>query len=144
MAFLLRAGIVRPRPAALHLLDALAPAPLPRRALHAGAPALQQAAAAKKKPAAGGGGAAAPVEKYDLKTQIPVNLMKEGDEPVYQADAAYPPWLWALLEEKPLVDDLLMKGIENLTQPELKSVLRASSKRRIKSANAASEKTTGE
>jgi hypothetical protein len=133
---LLRAGIVRPRPSC-----ALAAAA--QAALHTSAPALQQGAA-KKKPAAAGGGAAAPVEKYDLKTQIPVNILKEGDEPTYKPEAAYPPWLWGLLEEKPLIDDLLMKGAENLTQGELKLVLRATSKRRIKTANAQSEKATGE
>jgi hypothetical protein len=140
MAFLLRAGVRRRAPGLFCAAPAAAAAPL-----HTSALALQQgAAAAKKKPAAGGAAAAAPVEKYDLKTQIPVNLMKEGDEPTYKPDAAYPPWLWGLLEEKPLIDDLLMKGVENLSQPELKTVLRASSKRRIKSANAASEKTSGE
>ena len=112
----------------------------PFRALHASARCLQQA---KKKPAAGGG-AAGPVEKYDLKKQIPVNILKEGDEPVYKNDSEYPPWLWTLLEEKPLLDDLLMKGVENLTQPELKRILRASSKRRIKLANISSEKQTGD
>ena len=142
MAFLLRAGVRRRAPGLFCAASAAAAAAAP---LHTSAVALQQgAAAAKKKPAAGGAAAAAPVEKYDLKTQIPVNLMKEGDEPTYKPDAAYPPWLWGLLEEKPLIDDLLMKGVENLSQPELKTVLRASSKRRIKSANAASEKTSGE
>ena len=141
---LLRAGVRRPRPTLCPLLlPPLLRAPCLARGAHASAPLLQQAGAATKKPAAAGG-AAAPVEKYDLKTQIPVNLMKEGDEPVYRPDAEYPPWLWALLEEKPLIDDLLMKGVENLTAPELKLILRATSKRRIKSKNTSLAKTSGD
>ncbi len=107
-----------------------APAAALARALHGSSAALQ---AKKGKPAAAAGPAV--VEKYDLTTQIPVNLMKEGDEPVYRADAEYPPWLWALADEPPLLDDLLMKGVEKLTQPELRRVLRLTSKKRIKARN---------
>ena len=110
------------------------------RALHLSAALLQ--AKAKKGPA----GPAAPVivEKFDLTTQIPVNLLKEGDEPVYKPDDAYPPWLWTLLEEPPLLDDLAMKGVENLTQAELKRVIRLASKKRIKTRNLETTKNTEE
>jgi hypothetical protein len=136
---LAKAGIRRARCAVLPC----SPFPPLRSSLLHTSAVLAQVGGAKKKPAAGGG-AAAPVEKYDLTKQIPVNLMKEGEEPVYRKDEEYPPWLWALLEEKPLLDDLLMKGVENLTQPELKRILRATSKRRIKTSNTSREKATGE
>lgn len=105
------------------------------------APLAQQAAKAKK-----GAAVAAPVvvEKYDLTKQIPVNVLKEGPEPEYQPDSAYPPWLARLLDEKPLVEDVLMRGVENLTQPEMKLVIRATRKHRIKTSNAASEKAGGD
>jgi predicted Rossmann fold nucleotide-binding protein DprA/Smf involved in DNA uptake len=93
-----------------------------------------------KKKAAPSAGSAAPVEKYDLAKQIPVNLMKEGEEPVYKSDSEYPSWLWKITEEPPLVDDLLMRGVENLSLEELKRVARVSSKKRIRSMNIASEK----
>ena len=111
------------------------------RALHVTA-SLSQAKAKGKGPAT----AAAPavVEKYNLTTQIPVNLLKEGDEPVYKPDDAYPPWLWTLLNEPPLLDDLAMRGVEKLSQPELKRVIRLASKKRIKQRNLETEKATEE
>lgn len=105
-------------------------------------PLQQQAAGKKKAPAAAA--SAAPVEKFDLTKQIPVNLLKEGEEPVYKPDSEYPPWLWKIIEEPPLVDDLLMRGVENLSLEELKRVTRVSSKKRIKASNAVSEKQKGE
>lgn len=91
----------------------------------------------------GGGGkgkggpaaAAAPVENFDLKKQIPVNILKEGPEPEYQSDDKYPEWLFELLKEKPPVEDLMMKGIEKLTPDEMKTIIRTVSKRRIKDRN---------
>jgi len=111
------------------------------RAFHAST-SLLQAKAKGKGPAAAS--APAIVEKYDLTTQIPVNLLKEGDEPIYRPDESYPPWLWTLLEEPPLLDDLAMKGVEHLTQPELKRVIRMASKKRIKTRNLEMTKATEE
>ena len=112
-----------------------------RRSLHASRAVAQQAKAKGK-----GAAVAAPVlvEKYDLATQIPVNLLKEGPEPEYQPDSAYPPWLARLLDEKPLVEDVLMRGVENLTQPQMKLVIRATRKHRIKTRNASTEKAGGD
>ena len=112
------------------------------RAFHASTSLLQQAKGKGKGPATAS--APAIVEKYDLTTQIPVNLLKEGDEPIYRPDESYPPWLWTLLEEPPLLDDLAMKGVENLTQPELKRVIRMASKKRIKTRNLEMTKATEE
>ena len=125
----------------LHVTAALRRATPLRRCLHVTASLAQQAAKAKK-----GAAVAAPVvvEKYDLTKQIPVNVLKEGPEPEYQPDRAYPPWLARLLDEKPLVEDVLMRGVENLTQPEMKLVIRATRKHRIKTSNAASEKAGGD
>jgi hypothetical protein len=116
-----------------------AAAAAPARGFRASAAASQ--AKAKAKPGAAAAGPAV-VEKYDLATQIPVNLLKEGDEPTYQPDAAYPPWLWTLLDEPPLLEDLAMKGVERLTQPELKRVIRLASKKKIKTRNDATSKIT--
>jgi hypothetical protein len=49
--------------------------------------------------------------------------------------------VWKLLEDKPLLEDVVMKGLENVPQASMKSVFRMSSKRKIKEANAAREKT---
>lgn len=110
----------------------------------ASSPLLQKAAAGGGKAKGGGAAPAAPVESFDLARQIPVNLLKDGPEPEYGPDSAYPPWLFELLEEPPPVEDLLMRGVEALSVPELKAVARAASKRRIKEANAGSAKGGGE
>ena len=109
-----------------------------RRALHACAPLLQ---AKKKAPAA----AAAPavVESYDLKTQIPVNLLKEGPEPTYKADKEYPAWLFKLLDDPPMAAELLMRGVENLSLAELKAVRRRANKDRLLTTNMNTEKQSG-
>ena len=89
------------------------------RGLHVSACAAQ--AGAKKKPAGGGGGgggggaggAAAPAageEKFDLTRVVPVNLRKDGTDPELQAESAYPPWLFALLDDKPILADQVQKG----------------------------------
>jgi len=89
-----------------------------------------------KKPA-GGGGAAAPAveEKYDLTKQIPVNLLKEGKEPEYRPDNEYPAWLFEITKEKPLLEDLIMKGIENVPADKARAVLKEINKKRIKEHN---------
>jgi hypothetical protein len=139
--------------------------------------AATRALAQKKKPGGGGGGggaAAAPEEKYDLKTQIPVNLLKgeegkgrvrartraalrnvtaggrtptprlprppfppsaDGGEPEYKADDQYPPWLFKLIDEKPILEDYVMQGLENVPTGEMKRVFRIANKRRIKEYN---------
>ena len=121
------------------LLAAFYPGGLPttRRFLHASAPVWQ---AKKKAPAA----AAAPTvaESYDLKTQIPVNLLKEGPEPTYKADKEYPEWLFKLLEDPPMAAELLMRGVEHMSQKELKTVRRRANKDRLLNNNMNTEKTT--
>jgi len=142
--------------------------------------AATRALAQKKKPGGGGGGggaAAAPEEKYDLKTQIPVNLLKgeeggegarahtrrapkrdggrtptprlprprpppsaDGGEPEYKADDQYPPWLFKLIDEKPILEDYVMKGLENVPTGDMKRVFRLANKRRIKEYNTAHRK----
>lgn len=107
------------------------------RPFHASPPPGQ----AKKKGAPAAAAGPAVVESYDLKTQIPVNLMKEGGEPVYRPDAEYPPWVWQLLEEPPLPEDLLMMGVEHMSAKEMKYVKRAANKDRLATNNENSEKT---
>lgn len=139
MALLSLAALASHRACSSLLRSAPAALQSPRRfsrLFHATPSAAQ--AKAKAKPAAAAGPAV--VEKYDLSTQIPVNLLKEGAEPTYAPDDAYPPWLWTLLDEPPLLEDLAMKGVEKLTQSELKRVIRLASKRRIKEKNDASAK----
>ena len=87
--------------------------------------------------------AAAPavVETYDLKTQIPVNLLKEGPEPTYKPDKEYPEWVFKLLEDPPMAAELLMGGVENMTQRELRGVRRRANKDRLLNNNVNTEKT---
>jgi hypothetical protein len=106
-------------------------------ALRASAPALQ----AKKPAAAGGGkkgGDAAPAaaeERFDLTKVIPVNLSKEGPQPEYAPDAAYPPWLWRLLDEVPTVEDVLTAGVDGLTPREKRALAKRLRRRDIKAGN---------
>ena len=109
----------------------------PLSALAASLPLSQ----AKKKGGAPAAAGPAVVESYDLKTQIPVNLMKEGGEPVYKPDSEYPPWVWQLLEEPPLPEDLLMMGVEHMSEKEMKYVKRAANKDRLATNNENTEKT---
>jgi hypothetical protein len=68
-------------------------------------------------------------------------LFAEGPEPEYKPDSEYPAWLWKLLEEKPLLEDYVMKGLENVPHGEMKMVVRMINKRRIKEGNDARRKT---
>ena len=118
-----------------HSVSSLSPA---ARKLHGSATAWQTGA--KKKPGAGGGGgggAAAPVaeEKVDLTKVVPVNLKKDGVDPPLQAESEYPPWLFALLEDKPILADHLQKGLAHVPDSELKSVIRQINRKRIKDGN---------
>lgn len=65
----------------------------------------------------------------------------DGAEPEYKDDKEYPEWVFKLLEEKPLLEDYVMKGLENVPRERMKSVFRMASKRKIKEANSAREKT---
>ena len=103
-------------------------------------PLYQAKGAAAKKGGAAPAAAAAPEEKYDLSKQIPVNLLKEGGEPEYKADSEYPAWVFRLLDEKPLLEDMLMKGLENVPADKAKLVLRGINKRKIKDRNKDSAK----
>ncbi len=64
-------------------------------------------------------------EKYDLTKQIPVNLLKEGPEPEYKPDSEYPAWVLKLADEKPIIEDVVMKGLENVPRDMIKTVFRA-------------------
>jgi hypothetical protein len=103
---------------------------------------LAQAKGGAKKGGSGAGGAAAAAaeEKYDITKVVPVNILKEGSEPEYKADSEYPPWIFKLLEERPVLDDLLLPGIEKMSPESMKRALRMVSKRRIKAANMARAK----
>lgn len=66
--------------------------------------------------------------------------LAEGGEPEYKEDSAYPPWVFKLLEEKPLLEDMVMKGIENVPTEQMQTVFRMANKRRIKERNTGSAK----
>jgi large subunit ribosomal protein L54 len=120
----------------------------PRRALsalRASAPLLQKGGAAAKKGGGGGGGAAAAApaaETFDLAKVVPCQLLKEGADPELQPDAAYPEWVFRLTEDRPLLEDLVMRGLEHVEPKDMKRVFRVANKRRIKAANLAAAKTS--
>jgi hypothetical protein len=64
----------------------------------------------------------------------------DGPEPEYKPDSEYPPWLFQLLEEKPVLEDYVMKGLEKVSDEKMKTVFRMANKRRIKSGNDALRK----
>ena len=64
----------------------------------------------------------------------------DGADPEYQADDKYPPWLFKLLDERPMLEDFIMKGLEKVPREEMKMVFRLANKRRIKEANDAKRK----
>ena len=58
------------------------------------------------------------------------------DPPLSAPDSgAYPPWLFELLEDKPILADHLQKGLENVPAADLKSVIRQINRKRIKDGN---------
>ncbi len=66
---------------------------------------------------------------------LPPAAAADGPEPEYKADSEYPPWLFKVLDEKPLLEDYIMKGLENVPPAEMKMVQRMISKRGIKAGN---------
>ena len=68
-------------------------------------------------------------------THLPRVLRADGSDPEYQADDKYPPWLFQLLDEKPMLEDFVMKGLENVPPKDMKAVFRMANKRRIKAEN---------
>ncbi len=93
----------------------------------------------------GKGGPAAPAavaEVFDLSKVVPVNLLKEGPEPEIKPDSEYPPWVFTLTDERPILEDLVMKGLENVKPADMKRVFRLANKRRIKANNIATAKTS--
>ncbi len=58
------------------------------------------------------------------------------DPPLSAPDSgAYPPWLFELLDDKPILADHLQKGLENVAAADLKSVIRQINRKRIKDGN---------
>ena len=61
----------------------------------------------------------------------------DGKEPEYGPESAYPPWLFELLADKPILEDHLLKGLENVPKQDMKTVVRMINKARIKACVAA-------
>ena len=99
----------------------------PRRALsalRATAPLAQKGGAAKKGGGGAGAAAAAPAaETFDLAKVVPCQLLKEGADPELQPDAAYPDWVFRLTEDRPLLEDLVMRGLEHVEPKDMKRAL---------------------
>ena len=88
--------------------------------------------------------AAAPAaETFDLSKVVPCQLLKEGADPELQPDAAYPDWVFRLTEDRPLLEDLVMRGLEHVPEKDMKRVFRLANKQRIKLANMTSAKAGG-
>jgi hypothetical protein len=68
------------------------------------------------------------------------NAAAEGPEPEYKAESEYPPWVFSMIEEKPLLEDFIMKGLEKVPNEKMKMVFRMANKRQIKEGNNARRK----
>ena len=72
--------------------------------------------------------------------RLSLSLPPDGAEPEYKADSEYPPWVFSLLDEKPLLEDFVMNGLDKVPPPQMKLVFRMANKRRLKANNAAVKK----
>ena len=68
-------------------------------------------------------------------------FLSDGPEPEYKPINEYPEWLEKLVDARPMIlEDYIMRGMENVPDDELKQVFRTANKRRIKEANDAKRK----
>eukprot|EP00611_Tribonema_gayanum_P028630 TRINITY_DN740_c0_g1_i4.p2 TRINITY_DN740_c0_g1~~TRINITY_DN740_c0_g1_i4.p2 ORF type:complete len:117 (+),score=18.33 TRINITY_DN740_c0_g1_i4:59-409(+) len=65
---------------------------------------------------------------------IPVNYLKDGQDPVVMANEHYPEWLRCLTLKN--MTELNTKGYDNLTLEELRRYWQLASRRKIKESNA--------
>ena len=65
----------------------------------------------------------------------------DGSEPEYKPISEYPEWLAKIVDDRPLIlEDYIMKGMENVPDDKVDQVFRTANKRRIKEANASKRK----
>jgi len=88
--------------------------------LRASPPLLQKGGAGAKKGGGAPAAAAAPAETFDLAKVVPCQLLKEGADPELQPDEAYPDWVFRLTEDRPLLEDLVMRGLEHVEPKDMK------------------------
>lgn len=97
-----------------------------------------------KKGKGGAGAAAAPTGAGAAAAAadgvVPINIMKEGADPELKDESEYPEWLWEVLEEKPSLMDLALKGADKLTPEEAKLLISMVSTAAIKESNLANKK----
>jgi hypothetical protein len=74
-------------------------------------------------------------------TVIPINILKEGKDPVVKEDSEYPDWLFRIgVEDKLTVEEMLSKGLKNLTYTEARQLFRTTRRDNIRKHNAAHRK----
>lgn len=77
---------------------------------------------------------------HSLSTCAALLATADGPEPEYKPDSEYPPWVFGLLDEKPLLEDFIMRGMEKVPTDKMKTVFRMANKRRVKASNASMKK----
>eukprot|EP00270_Netrium_digitus_P000349 TRINITY_DN1033_c0_g1_i1.p1 TRINITY_DN1033_c0_g1~~TRINITY_DN1033_c0_g1_i1.p1 ORF type:complete len:135 (+),score=33.48 TRINITY_DN1033_c0_g1_i1:27-407(+) len=93
---------------------------------------------AKKKAAAAASSApAAASVAIDVRRKhiVGANTKKEGTDPEVLDDAAYPEWLWGLLDKRPTLSELKRKKITDMSMPELERLVKLDNRDKIKSNN---------
>ena len=67
---------------------------------------------------------------------------KDEPEPELKPDSEYPAWVFRLTEERPILEDLVMRGLEHVPAKDMKRVFRLANKKRIKESNLKNSKTS--
>jgi hypothetical protein len=74
-------------------------------------------------------------------TAIPIGITKDGQDPVVKDDSEYPDWLFEIGAEDPeTTEEMLAKGLKNLSYAETKKLFRMLRRDKIRKNNAAERK----
>lgn len=74
-------------------------------------------------------------------SSIPIGITKDGQDPVVKEDSEYPEWLFEIgVEDGETTEEMLAKGLKNLSYTETKRLFRMLRRDKIRKANAAARK----
>ena len=75
-------------------------------------------------------------------TPIPVSIAKDGPDPEILEDSEYPSWLWDIgVEQKLTTEEMMSKGLKNLSYGEARQLFRMIRRDAIKKNNADGRKS---